>query len=383
MVDLPEKYGVQGAIQYHYGHFPRTAIDMDYARLISPLGRAAAAIARYDAILSGLHNKDLLLAPLRSQEAVISSRIEGTMATLDEVLNFEAENADDELESTEKSRHRLEVVEVYSYILALTHAQNMLNDGIPLCGRVIREAHSRMLIWGRGADKQPGHFKREQNYVVDEISKEILFVPISPDQLDAGFKTYEQFLNDSYIDPLIQTALSHVEFESLHPFKDGNGRIGRMIITLMLWDKKLISGPHFFISAHLENNRDEYIDRMRAVSSENAWTEWCVFFLDALEAQAVKNLEMSQKIVALYDEMKILFREVLASQWSINALDYVFAKPIFKNSVFTSQSGIPKPTAARFTKALFDNELLRVVRPAAGRRSAIFAFEPLLEIVRV
>ncbi len=373
-------YSLEGAVDYHYGHFPPS--DMDYARLINPLRRAASAIARYDATLSGLHNKDLLLAPLRRQEAVITSRIEGTIATLDEILSFEADDADAELDPKKKLRHRQEAMEVYSYVRALNHAQQLLNEGLPICGRVIREAHGRMLFWGRGAEKHPGRCKTDQNYVIDQKNKTVLFIPISPEQLNDGIRNYEEFINSDDIDPLIQAALSHVEFEALHPFKDGNGRIGRMIITLMLWEKQLISGPYFFISGHFEDNRDEYIDRMRAVSSDNAWTDWCIFFLESVEAQANSNLEVARRIVTLYEEMKEQFRLLLASQWSINALDFIFGSPVFRNSVFTSTSGIPKQTAARFTKVLSGIGLLTTVVPAAGRRSAVYAFEPLLEIVR-
>lgn len=370
-------YGFEGAVGYHHNRFPPN--DMDYECLMLPLGRAASAIARYDAVLNGLHNKDLLLAPLRRQEAVISSRIEGTVATLDEVLSFEAA---DEQEDPAKSSFRQEVIEVHSYTRALGQAQRMMEEGLPICRRVVCEAHNRLLFWGRGADKRPGHFKTEQNYIVDNKKKTVLFTPIAPEQLELGFKNFEEYINRDDINPLIQTAISHVEFEALHPFKDGNGRLGRMLITLILWNRSQISGPYFYISGHLENNRDEYIDRMRAVSSDNAWTEWCVFFLEALETQAKENLQTSERIIGLYDEMKEVFRKQLSSQWSIKALDFIFETPVFRNSKFTSKSGIPKPTAARFTKVLCDNGLLTTIIPASGRRSSVYAFEPLLQLVR-
>ena len=373
-------YDIGDAIGYHYGKFPPK--NLDYARLIGPLGRAAAALARYDAVLDGLHNKELLLAPVRRQEAVISSRIEGTIATLDEVLKFEAEDGFGDTDGPRRSLFRLEIIEVHSYMRALNHAQNLLNQGLPICGRVIREAHQRMLFLGRGADKQPGVFKTEQNYVVDNKNKSILFTPISPEELGDGFENLEDYINEADIDPLIQTALSHIEFEALHPFKDGNGRIGRILITLMLWYKGLISGTYFYISGQLEERREEYISRMRYVSSHDEWTEWCIFFLEALETQATENLKIARKISDLYEDMKFRFQDALASQWSIRALDFIFSRPVFRNNTFTSQSGIPKPTAARFTKILLQRGLLKTVEPPAGRRPGVYAFEPLLEIVR-
>lgn len=369
-------YELTSAVTYHDRQFPPASLD--YATLVKPLSRAAAALARYDAILRGLHNKDLLLAPLRRQEAVISSRIEGTVATLDEVLRYEAEQGDEEV----RVPPRREVLEVVSYARAMAHAQRLMEDGLPVCGRLIREAHGQLLFAGRGADKQPGQFRTDQNYVVDRSRKRVLFTPIAPEKLDDGISALERFINDETMEPLIQTALTHVEFEALHPFKDGNGRVGRMLITLELWAKHLISAPHFYVSGAMEERRDEYIDRLRLVSAEGRWTEWCAFFLSVIETQANENIEIAERISALYEEMKERFREILASQWTMAALDFIFSRPIFRNSAFTNEAGIPRQTAARFSRLLADSDLLTTVRPASGQRSALYAFEPLLKLVR-
>jgi Fic family protein len=156
-----------------------------------------------------------------------------------------------------------------------------------------------------------------------------------------------------------------------------------MLITLMLWNKKLISSPHLYVSGSIEQNRDEYIDRLRAVSSNGEWTEWCEFFFRVIERQAEENTEIANNIRNLYEDMKDRFREITASQWSINALDFVFSRPIFRNSVFTSQSGIPRQTAHRISSALASSGLLAVSQPASGRRSSLYVFEPLLGITRV
>ncbi len=309
---------------------------------------------------------------------MVSSRIEGTVATLDEVLDYEAEAEGGEGHAP----YRQEVIEVFSYGRAMNHAQRLVEQGLPLCGRFIKEAHGRLLFFGRGADKQPGSFKRDQNFVVDRTKRQVLFVPISPQQLDDGIAKLERFIHNEEIEPLVQTALAHVEFEALHPFKDGNGRVGRMLITLMLWDKKLISAPHFYASGPIERRKDEYIDRLRLVSMDQQWTEWCLFFLGLIEEQASENLKAAETIVQLYEAMKVRFREELVSQWSIPALDFIFSRPVFRNSAFTRDSGIPRPTAARFTKVLAERGLLTTVEAAAGRRPALYAFEPLLQLVR-
>lgn len=374
-------YDFSEAVPYHAGQFPPK--DLRFEHLINPLSRAASALARYDTRLEGLHNKELLLAPLRNTEAVVSSRIEGTVATLDEVLKIQADAEDGEDGAADSGvAYREEAVEVFSYTRAMKHAQRLITDGLPICSRVIKEAHSRLLFFGRGADKTPGVYKHEQNYVADKRRKKVLFTPIAPNDLEDGIARLERYLNDEKIDALIQTAVAHVEFEALHPFKDGNGRLGRMLIPLNLWQKGRIHAPHFYVSGAIEERRDEYIDRLRATSAEGEWTEWIIFFLEVIEEQAHANVAITDRISALYDEMKERFREVLSSQWSPVVLDYIFARPVFWNSSFTASSGIPTQTAHRLSRALVDDGLLTVMEPAAGRRAALLAFTPLLEIVR-
>jgi len=367
------------AVDYHYNGFP--PLNIDASKLLRPISEASSAIARYDQMLKGMHNSSILLAPLRNQEAVISSRMEGTVSTLDEVLQYEADQESGE-QKKEAVRHRQEAMEVALYSHALRNAQKSLEEGAPISPYLVRSAHKQMLLIGRGASSKPGEFKTEQNYIADQIKKKILFRPISPNFLNDGLDLFFKYVSDEGIEPLIQAAVSHLEFEALHPFKDGNGRIGRMLITLLLWQRKVISEPHFYVSAYFEKNRDEYIDRMRGVSTTGEWTGWIVFFLRGLEAQAMLNLSVSENIKELYDAMKDRFREILSSQWSVTALDFVFSTPIFRNNTFTSKSGIPAATAHRFTRILSDEGLLRTIIPPSGRRPAMYAFEPLLKIVR-
>lgn len=175
----------------------------------------------------------------------------------------------------------------------------------------------------------------------------------------------------------------HVEFEALHPFLDGNGRVGRMLVTIMLWKMGVISAPHFYISRYFEDHKDEYINLMREVSSHGRWEQWCAFFLTAVAEQTKDNLQTAESIQLLYEEMKGRFAEVLSSRWSLLALDYLFTSPIFRNSDFNRKAGIPSATAARFSRILLDEGLLQTVRAASGRRPALYRFEPLLQIVRV
>ncbi len=378
MIDLSSELDFSNAVPYHYGKFPPKHID--YGALIRPLSSASAALARYDQMLKGMHNSELLLAPLRRQEAVVSSRIEGTITTLDEVLRYEADQDDDEKHDI--SGHRNEAMEVFLYHQAMKRAQSAMEEGAEISDHLIRSLHSILLGYGRGADKAPGAYKDEQNYVVDKNRKSVQFIPISPEQLPGGMANLHSFIASEDYEKHMKTAIAHIEFEALHPFKDGNGRIGRILITLMLWKYGIISAPHFYISSYLEKQRDEYVERLREVSRADAWTEWCVFFLNALEKQAFENIRITNNIGRLYDDMKDVFRDTLSSQWTMTALDFIFSQPVFRNNRFTHKSGIPRPTAARFSRALLERGLLTVLEPAAGRRPALFAFEPLLRLVR-
>lgn len=369
---------LNNAVHYHYDKFPPSGLD--YARLIQPLVRATDAIARYDQMLKNMHNNEILLAPLRNQEAVISSRMEGTISTIDEILKYEAD-LDSHDEAT--SNARSEVIETFLYQRSLRGAQTAMETGQPFSQYLIKAAHQRLLSFGRGATKSPGQYKNEQNYLADKSKRNILFVPISPERLQEGMDRLFEYIQTSNDTALIKAAISHVEFEALHPFKDGNGRIGRMLITLMLWSSGTISAPHFYISEYFEDNKDEYIDKMRAVSESGDWTGWCEFFLDAVESQAIRNLTVAENIGALYERMKIEFSEALASKWSVSALDFVFTNPVFRNNKFTNHSGIPSSTAARFTRILTERGFLKIIDEPSGRRAALYSFEPLLEVVRV
>lgn len=365
-------------VLYHYEKFPPS--QLNYNQILTSLLKATDSLARYDQMLKNMHNSEILLAPLRNQEAVISSRMEGTISTMDEILKFEA---DSEIDSDESLNVRSEIFETILYQRSLLNAQKAMKDGYPFSQHLIKTMHQQLLSYGRGAQKSPGQYKTEQNYLADKIKQKVLFTPISPEKLIEGLDKLFDYINHSSDPILIKTALMHLEFEALHPFQDGNGRIGRMLITLLLWSSDTISEPHFYISGYLEENKNEYIDTMRNVSENNDWEKWCVFFLDAVDKQAIRNLEIAERIKELYEEMKQIFSDTLSSKWSLNALDYIFTYPIFRNNRFTSKSGIPGPTAARFTRMLLEKELIRTIEESSGRRPALYAFEPLLKLVRV
>jgi len=192
---LASDLDLSNAVDYHYDGFPPSKIDA--LKLVKPLSKAASALARYDQMLKGLHNSEILLAPLRNQEAVVSSRMEGTISTLDEVLRYEADK--EEGDGTDDNRYRSEAIEVYLYSRALTAAQGALEDGAPLSPHLLRSAHRMLLGFGRGAAASPGQFKTEQNYLADRGRKRVLFVPIRPELLNDGLEKLFSFIaNDEW-----------------------------------------------------------------------------------------------------------------------------------------------------------------------------------------
>ena len=369
---------VSQAVHYHLGKFPPPALD--YQALMPSLLSATAALARYDQMLRGLHNSELFLAPLRGQEAVVSSRMEGTISTLDEILQMEAEYGEDDAGAAQV--FRADAIETVLYRRALNTAQEQLEQGRVLSESLLKSVHHQLLSFGRGAQKAPGLYKHQQNYIGQRANRAVSFVPIAPEHLAGGMQALFALMNDEAMPVLLRTALAHAEFEALHPFEDGNGRLGRMLITLMLWQGGAIAAPHFYVSRYLEDHKDEYLDRLRAVSAQGDWDGWCQFFFRAVEAQAIANLAAAQDIQALYGDMKERFATLLSSKYAIAALDYLFTNPVFSNSRFTREAGIPPQTAARFSRVLLAEGLLQVVREASGQRSAVYRFEPLMEKVR-
>ena len=375
----------ENAVYYHNGQFPPTKLS--YERLLPYLLKATDALSRYDQELKTLHNSELLLAPLRNQEALMSSRMEGTISTMDEIMRYEADAFDDDPSSgvmRTSADVRSETIETVLYQRSLMNAHSAIQDGYPLSESLIKTLHRQLLSFGRGVNKSPGQYKTEQNYLADSIQQRILFVPIAPEHLVSGMQKLFAYINDpSSSHPLlIKTALAHLEYEALHPFKDGNGRIGRMLIPLMLWSGGAISAPHFYISGFMERNKDQYIDRMRAVSEHNAWDDWCVFFLTAIEAQAHENLKITLDIHKLYENMKDKFAHSLSSKWSIGVLDFVFTQPYFRSNRLAQKLGVSSASAMRFIRILHEQGLIQVVEEPAGRKSGLYKFEPLLNLVR-
>lgn len=363
-------------VRYHLGEFPPRTID--WPRLIPLIGPANAGLARYDGLLSAIPNAQILLSPLTTQEAVLSSKIEGTHVTIGEVLEIEAGGDSDSF--TQPKREDAE--EVLNYRKAMRACTGDMEHR-PLSQHMLRSAHSLLMQGVRGRDKSPGSYREEQNWIGPKgcTIEEASFVPITLEHLQHGMDEWERYLGStSELDALVQLAILHIEFEALHPFKDGNGRLGRMLIPLFLYQRKLLASPDFYMSGYLEANREEYQERLRKVSSDGDWTGWCAFFLQGIREQAAENERKARAILSLYDRVKTQVADLTHSQHSIRAVDFIFQSPIFPAPLFTSHPDIPKPTANRILTLLRDEGILLTIIEGRGRRPGIYAFRELLNV---
>lgn len=351
---------------------------LDWRQLLPLVGQANAALARYDGLLAGIPNPAVMLSPLTTQEAVLSSRIEGTQATVDEVLEQEAGL----LKEGEKGE---DIREISNYRQALFQGREHLKD-YPIRLAFVRELHRTLMSSVRGQDKTPGEFRRDQNWIgrYGCTLEQASFVPPNPLQLPDHLRAWEAYLDSDDVDFLMQTAVVHAQFELLHPFKDGNGRIGRILIPLFLYQKKVLSQPMFYLSEYLESHRDEYYARLKAISAQGDWNGWIAFFLRATAVQAAQNGQRVATIQALYEEMKRAIHEVTHSQYTVHLLDAIFSKPIFRVSDLAQQLcqefGIHEKTAPALLRQLRDADILRELQPAAGRRAATLCFPRLINL---
>lgn len=277
---------------------------------------------------------------------------------------------------------RDDVEEIRNYRDALWTAVTSL-DQLPLSQRLLKEAHAILLQGVRGRKKNPGQYRRIQNFIgaAGCNIETARFIPIAPNLLNEGMSQWEKFVHTDFLDVLVQLALVHAEFEALHPFQDGNGRLGRLIIPLFLFDKKLLTTPSFYMSEYLEANRTQYYDQLLDISAKGCWTEWCRFFLQALTIQAEENARKASAILTLYEQTKQLIVEQTRSQYAIQALDFIFQLPIFKSTDFSQRSNIPESSAKRILSQLRTHaNLLSVIMPGKGNQPTVLAFRDLINI---
>ena len=349
---------------------------LDWEKLAPKISKATLEISRYDGTLSGIVNPVVLLSPITSREAILSSQIEGTITTLVEMLQLEAGEEYDETK-------RGEIQEVINYRVALLTGEEYLKVR-PITLQLIRELHAMLLNDVRGSDKTPGKFREDQNWLGRKGSpiEDARFIPPDPIIMRDHLDCLETFIQSDYSDPLVQLAIVHAQFEIIHPFKDGNGRLGRMLVPLFLYQKGVLNRPMFYLSEYLEEVDQEYRDRLLAITDDDDWQGWIEFFLTVIHIQAQRNNDKAKSILTLYEDMKPLFRDSTRSQFSQAALDAFFNRPIINTADFIKISGVNhRGTANSLLKALIRDDRILLLKAGAGSSPAMYAFPQLINIV--
>jgi Fic family protein len=317
-----------------------------------------------------LPNADLLVMPYMRREAVLSSRIEGTQASLSDLFLFEAAKT--------APRASSDVMEVSNYVIAMRHGLKKLPE-LPLSKRLMREIHDKLMEGVRGQEQTPGEFRNRQNWVGPKNCRleDAIYVPPPVDEMDALLDDWEKFAHlRTQMPPLIQCAILHSQFESIHPFLDGNGRIGRLLITLFLCERGHLSQPLLYLSGYLERNRGEYYERLQQVREIGDWTGWVEFFLLAVAQQSADAIECANRILKL----KETYRDRLQKKWSsaavLTLLDGLFLNPYVTVGIAADRMGVSYNSAQ---SALDKLAKLKIIKEITGqKRNRIYCAEELL-----
>lgn len=332
---------VQGALAFVPFDLPP---EIDLASVFVEYGEAMAGIGALNAKIAQLRNPELIIRPLQRREALLSSAMEGTYTTSDELALLEAGN---------DQNARSDTREVLNYITALKHAVALMTE-LPICHRLIKETHAKLLSGlpqGRGGNKRPGEYKQDQNWIGGPTPGQARFVPPPPAETQSAMDAMEAFINRPDmrgLPPLLEAALVHYQFETIHPFADGNGRVGRILIPLILLSRHSVTAPVFYPSACMEERKNEYIDRMFGVSTNGEWTAWIRFFLEICRDTCANSVEVIDRILNLQIHYRDKAMATFRSNNVLILIDQLFATPVVSTPTVRQLLGVTH-RAARMT----------------------------------
>jgi Fic family protein len=347
---------------------------VDLGPLYPLLDSATRSLGRLDGLTALLPDTKLFLYLYVRKEALLSSQIEGTQSSLSDLLLFESEEApgvplDD-------------VEEVSNYVSAMNYGLKRLGEGFPLSLRLIREIHALLLSGGRGANKEPGEFRRSQNWIGGSRPGNAAFVPPPPDRLMECLGALELFLHDkdARLPILVKAAMAHVQFETIHPFLDGNGRLGRLLITFLLCAEGALSEPLLYLSLYFKTHRQRYYDLLQKVRGEGAWEEWLEFFLSGVDETARQASDATTRILALFNQDRVRIADVgRGAASALRVHEYLQRHPYLTIPAAAKALGISAPTVSASVKHL---EALGVVSEMTGRqRGRMFLYAGYLRIL--
>lgn len=351
---------------------PEPPIEMSN-EMIAKLVDANRKLATLDGLSSRIPNMDLFVSMYVRKEALLSSQIEGTQCTLDDILNpFAEENTN------------LNVSDVVNYIRAEEFAIDRLQT-LPLCNRLIKETHAVLMEGVRGQEKNPGEFRYSQNWIGGQGStlRNARYIPPNPEDMINAMSDLEKYMNgEDSLDPLIQAALIHYQFETTHPFLDGNGRVGRLLITLFLMEKKILSTPSVYISYFLKMNRIEYYDRMTQVRKTGDYEQWILFFLQALSDSAEDAIQTIDELTKIHNRNAQKFENMTKRQQAnaMNFLIYLEKNPIIDIQKTAAALNLSYNTVTKSVALFVDNGILQQTEKSG--RSKIYSYVDYLAVLR-
>jgi Fic family protein len=351
---------------------PDPPIVFDH-ELVTLLSRADLALGRLDGEVRNLPNPDLFVAMYVRQEAVLSSQIEGTQSSLEDLLAVEAEP-----ELVDTSR---DVDEIVNYVAAMKHGLARLKD-LPLSLRLIREIHAALLVGVRGTNRAPGEFRRAQNFIAAGGARSIeeaTFVPPPVPAMETALADLEKFMHTHEgLPALVHVALCHAQFETIHPFMDGNGRVGRLLITFMLVERGILHQPLLYLSLFLKQHRDEYYDRLMTVRTQGGWESWVRFFLEGVAETAEQATIRARAIVELREAQRKRVQEAGLPVNALRVLDALYTRPLATVALVRDDLGIAFGTANTLLESLRE---LGIVDEVTGRaRGRVFRLTAYVEL---
>jgi Fic family protein len=351
---------------------PALEPDWELMRLLS---EAHAALGELSGAGRTLPNPHLLIQPYIRREAVLSSRIENTQAGMDDLFYYEAGESE--------QIRAPDVQEVANYVKALEYGLERVRQ-LPISGRLVREIHERLMQGARGGHPHaaPGEFRRTQNWIGPPgcTLMDATFVPPPVEEMNQALAEWEKYLNNPAKEPvLIQCALMHYQFEAVHPFIDGNGRVGRLLITFMLCEREMLSQPLLYLSAFFERYRDEYYRRLLAVSQAGAWRSWIEFFLRGIIVQSREALENASLILDLHEEFVKQLQVKRTPHMAFRIVEHLFTNPVVSISGLAASWGMDYPTVQRGVQYLEKLGVLKEI--TRRRRNRLFVAPKLLEVL--
>lgn len=356
---------------------PLCATEDDWGAYGNNPGLASAMLGRFSGMMEASAKADLFWLMWMLRESQYSNEIEGTVTTLDEVLE---NNAGLQIPVERKE----DVQEVLNYRETMRLGSEMLAEGTALSLFLVRTLHGRLLQGTRGADKSPGAWRSVQVHIGKRGTPltAASYVPPAPEHVPGLLENWIAFIRRTDIDPIIQAAVMHAQFEMIHPFVDGNGRMGRLLISLFLTEKGLLSKPCFYMSAYLQEHREEYYAALGEISRTRCWEHWIRFFITAILERSRTNIDTLREMTALYEDCKKRLHDCTSSGYAISILDYAFENPVFTIPGMAKTLHVTVPALSHLMQKLQRADFFQCVRKGSGRQAALWSFGRMMDILQ-